>query len=111
MASSSLIRRQRQRPKGAASLALLMLNSVLLDMFQGGLKADSVKLYLGLLVLIRPDTRCFTIVLASLPWIAVLDNLPTAGTLNLVSPTLTSSRKNLTSPRCPEALLKLEWAK
>lgn len=50
MASSSLIRRQRQRPKGAASLALLMLNSVLLDMFQGGLKADSVKLYLGLFV-------------------------------------------------------------
>lgn len=27
-----------------------MLNSVLLDMFQGGLKADSVKLYLGLFV-------------------------------------------------------------
>lgn len=63
------------------------------------------------MVPIRPDTRCFMIASASLPWIAALDNLPTAGTLNLVTLTLTSSRKNLTRPRCPEALLKLEWAK
>lgn len=36
--------------RAAASPALLMLDSVLLDTFQGGLKADSVKLYLGLFV-------------------------------------------------------------
>jgi len=41
----------------------------------------------------------------------VLDNLPGAGSLKLVSLTLMSSRKNLTSPRCPQVLLKLEWAK
>lgn len=64
-----------------------------------------------LLTRIRPDTRCFMTALARLPWIAVWDSLPAAGTLNPVSLTLMSSRKNVTSAKCFWVLLKSEWAK